>query len=350
MIKVGIIGATGFAGAELLGLLLSHGESEVIALTDINYIGTAACEVFPQLRGYALQLKHLRIEGTDIGLLSAKCDVVFMAMPHGQAAPLAAKLVAAGVKVIDIGSDFRFTDVAVYKEWYKMEHAAQELLPQAVYGLPELFRDEIGGAAVVGNPGCYPTASLLALYPLLKAGIIALDSVIIDAKSGTSGAGRTPSAGNIYCEVNESLKAYNIAAHRHTPEIEMGMTKVTGSVNAVSFTPHLVPMNRGILATVYANVTTQTDAAMLHELYIQTYKDERFVVVHERNIYPQTKWACGTNECHIGLTYDSRTGRAVIVSAIDNLIKGAAGQAVQNMNILFGLPEVTGLELRPLVP
>ena len=350
MIKTGIIGATGFAGAELLTLLLAHGESEIIALSDINYTGTAACEVFPHLSGYAPQLKQLLIEPTDVDSLAAKCDVVFMAMPHGQAAPLAAKLVAAGVKVIDIGSDFRFTDANVYKEWYKMEHPAQELLPQAVYGLPELFRDEIGGAAVIGNPGCYPTASLLALYPLLKAGIVALDSVIIDAKSGVTGAGRTPAMGNIYCEVNESLKAYNIAAHRHTPEIEMGMTKITGAVNAVSFTPHLVPMNRGILATVYANINIKTAAAVLHDLYVQTYKDERFVIVHGQNIYPQTKWACGTNDCHIGLTYDVRTGRAVVVSAIDNLIKGAAGQAVQNMNILFGLPEVTGLELRPLVP
>ncbi|MCL2678253.1 MAG: N-acetyl-gamma-glutamyl-phosphate reductase, partial [Clostridiales bacterium] len=321
MIKVGIIGATGYVGAQTMALLLGHKGVQITHMMSIANIGQAADEVFPALRG----LLPGKIEAVDTGALIADCDVVFMAMPHGQAIAPTAALAAAGKKVIDLGADFRFRESAVYEQWYKTPHAEPLLARRAVYGLPELYREKIGGAQVTGNPGCYPTASILALYPLLKEGLAVQGSIVIDAKSGVSGAGRTPTPGIIFAEVNENVRAYNVGTHRHTPEIEQALAEISGTEQAVSFTPHLVPMTRGILATAYAVLNKPLSGEALCALYREAYKDEYFVKVHEQGVWPETKWALGGNFCHIGLTYDARTGRAVVCAAIDNLVKGAAG-------------------------
>ncbi|MCL2817880.1 MAG: N-acetyl-gamma-glutamyl-phosphate reductase, partial [Clostridiales bacterium] len=334
------------AGAQTLALLLGHRDVQIAHMMSVSNIGQAADQVFPSLSG----LLPGRIEAVDTDALIEGCDVVFMAMPHGQAVAPAALLAAAGKKVIDLGADFRFRESGVYEQWYKTPHAEPLLTRRAVYGLPELYRDAIRGAQVVGNPGCYPTASILALYPLLKRGLAVKGSIVIDAKSGVSGAGRTPTAGNIFAEVNESVRAYGVASHRHTPEIEQALAEIGGAEQAVSFTPHLIPMTRGILATVYASLREPLSGEALCALYRETYQDEYFVKVHDHGVWPETKWTLGGNFCHIGLTYDARTGRAVVCAAIDNLVKGAAGQAIQNMNLMFGLPENAGLANPPLTP
>lgn len=346
MIKASIIGSTGYAGGELLRLLLSHGGTEVVHAVDINFIGQKVADIFPYLK----VAHELTIEALDAERVAADSDVVFMAMPHGKAIEPALIAYQKGKKVIDIGADFRLTDPLVYKEWYGLDHGATELLAQAVYGLPEIYRDKIKGSRIVANPGCYPTASILALYPLLKNGLVKKGSIIIDAKSGVSGAGRVPNDGNVFCTVDESFKAYKVADHRHTPEIEQVLSNVGGAEQVINFTPHLVPMNRGILATAYADLISDTTGEELTELYQETYQGEYFIKVHKHGNWPQTKWTLGTNDCHIAVTYDKRTKRAIACSAIDNLVKGAAGQAIQNMNLLFGLEENSGLKYSALVP
>ncbi len=346
MLKASIIGASGYAGGELLRLLLNHGGIEIAHLVGFSSAGEDIDALFPYLEG----MENKKISSLDMDILAKDSDIVFMAMPHGQAVEPAMAALAKGKKVIDIGADFRFKDANIYEKWYKVKHGNHELSASAVYGLPELYRNKIKGASLVANPGCYPTASILALYPLLKAGIIKQDSIIIDAKSGISGAGRKPSSGNIYCEAAESLKAYNVAHHRHTPEIEQILSDVSGMEQLISFTPHLAPMSRGILVTVYAQLNCPAQSKDLNTLFQMTYKDEKFVKVHKEGNWPQTKWATGTNFCHLALTYDSRTKRVIITGAIDNLIKGAAGQAIQNMNLMFGLPEHQGLEFTPVFP
>ena len=346
MIKVSIIGASGYTGGELLRLLLNHQEVELAYLVGFSTAGEDAGNLFPYLRG----LSGKKISAMNIDAVTEGSDVIFLAMPHGQAvAPVAAAL-AKGKKVIDLGADFRFDNAKVYEEWYKVKHDNHALCKEAVYGLPEIFRAQIKNAALIANPGCFPTASLLALYPLLKAGLVKPDTVIIDAKSGVSGAGKKPLAGNIYCEAAESLKAYGVATHRHTPEIERIIGEISGIKQVINFTPHLTPMSRGILATVYANLNCRATSEELNTLYQMTYQDEEFVFVHPEGRWPQTKWACGANTCHIALTFDERTQRVIITAVIDNLLKGASGQAVQNMNLMFDLPENTGLKLMPLVP
>lgn len=346
-IKVSIVGVTGYAGGELLRLLLAHQAVEIKHITAAkSFIGQDVSASYAYLQG----LCSLTIEKTDIDSVIEDSDVIFLAMPAGQGIEPAAKAVAKGKKVIDISTDFRFSDTAVYEQWYKVRHNYPELAASAVYGLPELYRQQVVNADIVANPGCFPTASLLALYPLFKAGLAKSNSVIIDAKSGISGAGRTPTANNIYAQVNENIKPYNVAIHRHTPEIEQILTRISGQEQLINFTPHLTPMTRGILSTVYADLKASSSTAELIELYRQTYDGEYFVKVYDEGIWPQSKWTWGSNFCHIGVTYDPRTQRAVACAAIDNLVKGAAGQAVQNMNILFGLPENQGLELLPVFP
>lgn len=348
-IKVAIIGVSGYAGGELLRLLLRHEGVEISGFVGFSTAGNPLSAAFPYLANEpALQGK--RIDPLDADALAEQSDILFMAMPHGQAVAPAMAALAKGKKVIDIGADFRFRDAKIYEEWYKVAHANHALTAQAVYGLPEIYREKIRGAQVVGNPGCYPTASILALYPLVKAGLVELDSLLVDAKSGVSGAGKNPGPGNIFCEADESLKAYNVGKHRHTPEIEQILGEAAGQPVVLNFTPHLVPMSRGILATAYARLQAPSSGAALTALYRETYANEPFVVVHEEGNWPQTKWASGTNLCHIALTYDPRTRRAIITSAIDNLVKGAAGQAIQNMNLLAGFPETQGLQLTPIFP
>jgi N-acetyl-gamma-glutamyl-phosphate reductase len=280
-----------------------------------------------------------------------KADVAFLALPAGVSAETAAALLARGVKVIDLGADFRFHDAAVYEKWYKKRHPHPELLPDAVYGLPEIWRDEVRGASLIGNPGCYPTSVQLALYPLLAAGLADLSKPIIaDCKSGITGAGRNAQKHLLFCEANDSINAYGVAGHRHTPEIEGGLSRMAGEAASVLFTPHLTPMSRGILSTIYVNLRKSVAEAELRELYTEAYAKEYFVRFLPQEVWPHTKWVAGSNFCDINLKLDERTGLLVVSSAIDNIVKGAAGQAVQNMNIMFGLPETTGLEQIPMMP
>lgn len=346
MVKVSVIGATGYAGAELIRLLVLHPEVELTCLTSKTYTGQKIQDVYPHLRGFVdHELQEQNID--EIGDMS---DVVFVALPHGHSVPVAEKICSKGKKVIDLGADLRFRDTKVYEAWYRVKHENPELSLKAVYGLPEINREKIIGAQAVGNPGCYPTSALIALYPLLKNNLIDLNTIIIDAKSGVSGAGRSAVVGSLYGECAENLKAYNVGKHRHTPEIEQAFSEAAGEEVVISFTPHLIPMTRGILATAYASLNLQGKEADVVELYRKYYQDEFFVRVHQKGIWPQTKWVTGTNFCDIGIDVDPRTNRVIVTTVIDNLVKGAAGQAVQNMNILFNLPEKTGLELVPLYP
>ncbi|KKM10004.1 N-acetyl-gamma-glutamyl-phosphate reductase [Clostridiales bacterium PH28_bin88] len=346
MIKVGVIGATGYAGEELVRILARHPQVELVALTSQSYAGKPMAEVYPSLTGYV----NLNCEDQDVSGVVGRSEVVMVALPHGHSAPVAREVAARGKKMVDLGADFRFDLADTYQKWYSHEHEAADLLAQAVYGLPELHRRRIREAWLVANPGCYPTGAILALAPALAEGIIDPASIIIDAKSGVSGAGRGLALGSLYAEVNESVHPYSVGRHRHTPEIEQELTRLAGRDVVVSFTPHLMPMTRGILSTVYATLTVPLSPEQVREAYRRFYRDEDFVRLLPEGQWPHTKWVYGSNHCHLNLTVDGRTGRLVVVSAIDNLVKGAAGQAVQNMNLLFGLPENLGLDYPGLCP
>jgi N-acetyl-gamma-glutamyl-phosphate reductase len=339
-IRVGIAGATGYGGVELLRLLGNHPEAELVLAGTESYVGQELAAIYPHLR------ERVQLVGREATpeALAAECDVVFTALPHGVPMKLAPAVLAAGRKFIDLGADFRLRDTSAFETWYKHKHEAPDLQAQAVYGLPELYRDQIKGASLVGNPGCYPTSCALAAAPLLKNGLVETKGIIFDSKSGVSGAGRSLSLGNHFAEVNENFKAYNIAGgHRHTPEIEQTLGDLAGAPVVVSFTPHLVPMTRGILTTAYFQLKQDLSTEQVLDVFRTMYKDEPFVRVRPAGDLPQTKQVWGSNYCDIGLQVDRRTGRVLVISVIDNLVKGAAGQAIQNMNILFGLPETTGL-------
>jgi len=339
--KVGILGATGYTGQELIRILSNHPEAEIVYLGSSSSAGKGIRDIYPHLVNQSMILEDENVPDLD---------VLFMALPHGLASTKAAELLNRGIKVIDLGADFRLKDPGIYREWYGTEPADQKLLQKAVYGLPELYRNDIFGQDLVANPGCYPTASLLALVPLVRADLLLPDSIVIDAKSGVSGAGRGVSLTVHYSEVNENLKAYGVGQHRHTPEIEQQLSKAASRQITVSFTPHLVPMTRGILATIYAQVKPGVSEGALREMWREAYETEPFIHVLSEGIWPQTKYAYGSNHVFLQLKLDKRTGRVILVSALDNLVKGASGQAVQNMNILFGLPETTGLEQNGLWP
>ncbi|MGB9905072.1 MAG: N-acetyl-gamma-glutamyl-phosphate reductase [Desulfotomaculales bacterium] len=339
MLRAGIIGATGYTGAELVRLLHRHPHVRPAVLTTQSHGEKPFWEVYPHLYGYV----DLVCAELDEERLAASCDVIFISLPHGHAISLASRLAAKNKPVIDLGADFRFRDPDVYEKWYGLAHAARALAKEAVYGLPELYRERIRTARLVANPGCYPTSAILGLAPLLKNGLVDPDSIVIDSKSGVSGAGRTLSLTTHYCEVNESVKAYGVASHRHTPEIEQELCALAGRDVTVSFTPHLIPMTRGILSTIYVKPVRPLSQEEVHALYGEFYAKEPFVRVLPAGTLPATKAVAGSNHCDIGLVSDPRTGRIIIISAIDNLIKGASGQAVQNMNILLGLPEEAGL-------
>ncbi|CAA7600275.1 N-acetyl-gamma-glutamyl-phosphate reductase [Acididesulfobacillus acetoxydans] len=341
--RVGILGATGYTGQELVRLLSNHAAAEIIYLGSSSMAGKSYAGIFPQFSSEAAV--ELQDETVPDGV-----DVLFCALPHGITAARAGNYLARGIKVIDLGADFRLHRPEVYEKWYKVKHPAPELLPEAVYGLPELHRNGINGKSLVANPGCYPTATLLALVPLLRAGLLQEDSLIVDAKSGVSGAGRGASLGTHFSEVNENFKPYGVAEHRHTPEIEQELSEAAGRELVVSFTPHLVPMIRGILVTIYAGIKEGVDEDDLRAAWQESYRDEVFVHVLPEGVWPQTKFASGGNHAFLQLMVDRRTGRAVIAAAIDNLVKGASGQAIQNMNILFGLPEDLGLKGRGMWP
>ncbi len=338
MIRVGILGATGYAGAELTRLLCSHKDTEITMLASKSYAGQKMSDVFPAMKNIC----DIVLEEADADIAAKKCDVVFTALPHGVSHEVIKELHAKGLKVIDLSGDFRYNDIKVYEEWYGVEHACPELLEESVYGLCELHRDEIKNANLIGNPGCYTTCSILGLAPLVAKGMIETKNIIIDAKSGVSGAGRGLSMQVHFAECTETMKAYKVATHRHTSEIEQELSILAGEDIALSFTPHLVPMKRGIYVTEYANLKKAYTKEEILEVYKEFYKDEKFVRVLDT--IPEVKSITGSNYVDIGLTVDTRLNRVVVNATIDNLIKGAAGQALQNMNILFGLPEDEGLD------
>ncbi|MFT9497028.1 N-acetyl-gamma-glutamyl-phosphate reductase [Anaerosolibacter sp.] len=345
MIQAGILGATGYAGQQLIWFLLRHPDLRLNFLSSHNHAYIPFHHIYQQYVDF--------IQNTCIDMHSAEeklsdIDVLFIALPHGKAFDITKKALDLGVKVIDLGADFRLKSADAYKHWYGLAHDAEHLLSTAVYGLPEIYREDIATASLIANPGCYPTASILALAPLLKNHLIDPASIIIDAKSGVSGAGRAANIATLYTECNESIKAYGVASHRHTPEIEQILTSLNNRELIVSFTPHLVPMNRGILATCYGSLVTKLTQQELYEIYNTYYQDEYFVRIVET--LPETRWVKGSNFCDIGIRVDERTGRVVVVSAIDNLIKGAAGQAVQNMNLMFGIKEQESLDILSMVP
>ncbi|MDN5353049.1 MAG: N-acetyl-gamma-glutamyl-phosphate reductase [Clostridiales bacterium] len=348
MIKVGVLGSTGYAGAELTRLLAGHPEAELIFLDSRRNEGQPYSVMYPHLRGIVEnRCISVDVEGEKP---YGDADVVFCALPHGLSQTAVQKGLESGVKVIDLSADFRIADPKVYETWYKTPHIALDALSQAVYGLVEINREKIKGANVVANPGCYPTSILLATYPLLKAGLISSEGLIADSKSGVSGAGRNLSDGSLYGQSNESVKAYGIGTHRHTPEIEQLLSDAAGTPVLIQFTPHLIPMTRGILSTIYAQPKKGITEAEIAKAYAEAYQDAPFVRVLPSGEFPQTKAVAGSNFCDIGYKLDTRTNRIVLVSAIDNLIKGAAGQAVQNMNLMFGLKETVGISQMPLWP
>ena len=344
-VRVAVFGASGYAGEELLRILLRHPNAEVVAITSSKNAGEPVSTVFPRFTGAPLTFVEPKVDE-----IAAKCDAAILALPHGLATEYAIPLLKAGVKVFDISADFRLKSAAKYKEYYKVDHPAPELLAKAVYGLPELHREEIRAARLVGNPGCYTTCSILAAAPLLRDGLASRENVIIDAKSGVTGAGAKPSANSHFCEVDESLKAYNVARHRHTSEIEQELTKAAGGEVLVSFTPHLVPIKRGIFATVYLNLAPGAGAEQVRASFEAAYAGEPFVTLMPEGQLPEVKHVTGSNRCAIGFVVDERLHRVVVCAVLDNLLKGAAGQAVQNMNLLFGLPETMGLPTAALCP
>lgn len=346
MIKAGIIGATGYAGGELVRLLMGHKDAEIKWYGSRSYIDKKYADVYQNM----FEIVEDVCKDDNIAELADEVDVIFTATPQGFCASMLNEEILSKVKVIDLSADYRIKDAATYEKWYGIEHKSPEFLPEAVYGLCEINREKIKNARLLANPGCYPTCSTLAIYPLAKEGLIDVSSIIIDAKSGTSGAGRGAKVDNLYCEVNENIKAYGVANHRHTPEIEEQLSYASGECVTLNFTPHLVPMNRGILITAYANLKKDVTYEEVKAVYDAYYQKEKFVRVLEKGVCPQTKWVEGSNYVDVNFVIDPRTKRVIMMGAMDNLVKGAAGQAVQNMNLMFGLPESTGLELVPMFP
>lgn len=346
MIKAGIIGSTGYAGQELVRLLLGHKDVEIVWYGSRSYIDKKYYDVFRNM----FQIVEDVCRDDNLEELAEAVDVIFTATPQGLCASLVSEEILNKVKIIDLSADFRIKDVSVYEKWYGIKHASPEFIPEAVYGLCEINREDIKGARLIANPGCYTTCSILTAYPLVKEGLVDPQSIIIDAKSGTSGAGRGAKVDNLFCEVNESIKAYGVTTHRHTPEIEEQLGYAAGEPVLLNFTPHLVPMNRGILVTAYANLKEGVTEADIRAAYDKYYKDEKFVRVLDVGVCPETRWVEGSNYTDINFKVDERTRRVVMMGALDNLVKGAAGQAVQNMNLLFGLDEAEGLNLVPMFP
>ena len=346
MIKVGIIGSTGYAGAELVRILQGHKDAEVVWYGSRSYVDKNYADVYRNM----FEIVDAKCMEDNIYALADAADVIFTATPQGLCASLVNEDILSKTKIIDLSADFRIKDVSVYEKWYGIEHKSPEYIKEAVYGLCEINREDVKKARLVANPGCYTTCSILTAYPMAKEGLIDMNSLIVDAKSGTSGAGRGAKTQNLYCEVNESIKPYGVASHRHTPEIEEQLGYASGQNVVISFTPHLVPMNRGILATEYATLTREVTWEEVKAIYDKYYKDEKFVRVLKEGEVPETRWVSGSNYVDIGFKIDPRTNRIIMMGAIDNLVKGAAGQAVQNMNLMFGLDETEGLNIVPQFP
>ena len=347
MIKVGIIGATGYAGNELVRLLLGHKDAEIVWYGSRSYIDQKYADVYRNM----FQLVDAVCMDDNMDELAKQVDVIFTATPQGLCASLVNEEILSNTKIVDLSADFRLKDVSIYEQWYKLEHKAPQYIDEAVYGLCEINRNQITEKTrIVANPGCYTTTSILTLYPMVKEGLIDPNTIIIDAKSGTSGAGRGAKVANLYCEVNENIKAYGVATHRHTPEIEDQLGYACGQEVLINFTPHLIPMNRGILITAYASLKKEVSYEEIKAAYDKYYENETFVRVLDKDVCPQTKCVEGSNYVDVNVKVDERTHRVIMMGAMDNLVKGAAGQAVQNMNLLFGLPETEGLLMPPVFP
>jgi N-acetyl-gamma-glutamyl-phosphate reductase len=346
--RVGLVGVTGYTGMELTRILLGHPGLELTQVTSRKEAGRPLREIYPFLQG--TDLGQLEITAPDSSFLAANCDLVFLAVPHGTAMEMAVELREKGARVVDLSADFRLRDRDVYESWYAVTHTRAGLLPEAVYGLPELYAERIADASLVANPGCYPTSAILALYPALQAGLISAEDLVVDSKSGTSGAGRKASVGTLFCEVSDNFRAYNLTRHRHTPEIEQELALAAGKDIRLSFNTHLLPINRGILTTAYAKLAGNSGPEEIRACYESFYAGRKWVRVLPAGTLPETRWVRGTNFCDIGLVTDPRTDRLIVVSAIDNLCRGASGQAVANANLMLGLAEDAGLPKAALMP
>lgn len=346
--KAGLVGVTGYAGMELARLLVGHGEIELVRATSRKEAGKTLAALYPNLT--ATPLAELVVTEPDPDDLAAACDIVFMAVPHGTAMDMAAQLLSRDVRVVDLSADFRLRDADIYAQWYGLTHREPGLIAEAVFGLPELYADKVKDARLIANPGCYPTSAILGLYPALKNGIIETSDLVIDSKSGTSGAGRGANVGSLFCEVSDTFRAYNLGKHRHTPEIEQELSAIAGEGLTVSFNTHLLPINRGILTTSYAKLKKSLQIEEVLGLYSKMYSAAPWVRVLPQGTLPETRWVRGTMFCDIGLVVDPRTNRLIVVSAIDNLCRGASGQALANANLMLGLDSAKGLDLAPLVP
>ncbi len=347
-IKVGLVGITGYTGMELARLLASHPHMHLVTGCSRSESGCRLGEFYPFLEG--LPGSEVRISVYNAVVVASQCDVVFLAVPHGKAMVMAGELVDLGTRVVDLSADFRLHDVHVYESWYKVEHARPDLLREAVFGLPELYARELTGARLVANPGCYPTSVILGLAPGLRAGLVSCQDIVVDSKSGTSGAGRKAQTTSLFCEVYDSFKAYGLASHRHTPEIEQELSLLAGTPLTVSFNPHLLPINRGILSTIYTKLAAEVSLQEIHAVYKEFYADKPFVRVLAPGRLPEVRNVRGSLFCDIGLVVDKRTKRLIVVSAIDNICRGASGQALANANLMFGLPMGEGLGHAPLLP
>jgi N-acetyl-gamma-glutamyl-phosphate reductase len=346
--RVGLVGATGYTGMELARLLAGHPEMELVRATSRARAGERLGDLYPFLRGTGPG--RVEMTAPDPGQLAADCDLVFLAVPHGTAMDMAGALVDAGTRVVDLSADFRLRDAEVYESWYGLAHRRTDLFADAVYGLCELYEDDIRTAPLVANPGCYPTSCILALYPALKLGLAKTSGLLVDAKSGTSGAGRKPSEATLFCEVHDTFRAYSLGRHRHTPEIEQELGRGAGSGLTISFNPHLVPMNRGILATCYAQAAPDATQDKILDAYREFYDPKPWVRVMPDGELPQTRWVRGSMFCDLGLVLDERTGKLIIVSVIDNLCRGASGQALVNANLMLGLDAGLGIPPAPMAP
>ncbi|GAU08532.1 N-acetyl-gamma-glutamyl-phosphate reductase [Desulfoplanes formicivorans] len=347
-IKTGLVGATGYTGMELARLMIGHPVFKLVLATSRKEAGKTLVDIFPHLQ--ATILADVPLVSPDPDVLAKECDLVFLAVPHGTAMNIAAELLARKVRVIDLSADFRLHDAGVYEAWYNVTHTQQQLLSQAVYGLPELYAQDIAHAELIANPGCYPTSAILGLYPALQQGLIKTEDIVVDSKSGATGAGRKASVSSLFCEVNENFRAYNLGQHRHTPEIEQEVSVAASTPVTLSFNTHLVPIDRGILSTIYTRLNQPATLTAVHDLFTRFYAHKSWVRVLPQGALPQTKWVRGTMFCDIGLAVDPRTDRLIIVTAIDNLCRGASGQALANANIMFGLDQTLGLHGGTLIP
>jgi N-acetyl-gamma-glutamyl-phosphate reductase len=346
MIKAGVIGATGYAGQELVRILYNHPEVEIKVLSSKNHNNQAYESIYANFN----KICELKCEENELETLSNQLDIVFLSLPHGESSKVLTDTILKNVKVIDLSADYRLKSEELYEDWYKIKHNNKDLMNQAIYGLSEWKKKEISESRLIANPGCYPTCALLCLLPLIKEGILEEDNIIIDAKSGVSGAGRSLNLTTHFSECNESVKAYNVTSHRHTPEIEQQLSEINGNEISVTFTPHLVPMNRGILCTSYGNLKNSFSYNEIKQIYEKYYQNELFIRLAKKGVFPETKWVKGSNYCDIGFTLNKSARKIIVIGAIDNLVKGAAGQAVQNMNLMFNFEESMGLKSIPMFP